>query len=630
MPQHVPAPVEGAASGSAGPVPPPGTVPADGPRPRLAAARGPGALLDWLPLLLAAALWISSLPYVGFRSMGEYGLLDRLPATYYLSLLVLTAGFLAGLRRADTAPWWPALYCAGLLTALKGLPAVLYDSERYPWASKHDAVINHLLADGELRPYEGLSGNMSAYDQWPGFFTLNGGLVRAFGADSAAAYLNWAPVVLGLLTMPVLVLIYRTFSQDRRLVWSAVWIFQLANWVGQDYFAPQGLAFLLHLAVLAVVVRHFVRPGSAGRLRSRSCPDPAAAAVPPSTGTRQRAVRAVVLVPVIVAVNAVHQLTPVMLCATLLALNLTRRYRNPGLLAVAGLIMLAWDLTMGRPLFTETLGTLRDSLGELTRNTRAGYAGQLTGAGPELAGRAGVLMVLAVSVLAGAALLLRRRLAHSALPLLLASVAPVPLFAVNDYGGEMLFRVYLFALPGAAFFAAAALVPAAGGTGARRAGPAVRRLRAAALPVTLTALLAGFLPAYYGKERMYYTPPAETALVTRAIDAAPEGALILAATGSFPKALHRYDRLEHWFFAEQELPGNVEMLKDPARYLSTRLPPGTTAYVVLTRTQEIHTAGEGLLPPGGFAALTRDLAASPLFRVVERTAYGVVLRYDSP
>ncbi|WP_307820479.1 hypothetical protein [Streptomyces silvae] len=629
MPQHVPAQVEGDTAGSAEPVPPPGAVPGETPR-RVPGARGPRALLTGLPLLLAAALWGLSLPHIGFRSMGEYGLLDRLPVTYYLSLLVLTAGFLAALRRAGTAPWWPALYCAGLLMALKGVPAVLYDSERYPWASKHDAVVNHLLANGELRPDEHLSGNMSAYDQWPGFFTLNGGLVRAFGADGAATYLNWAPIVLGLLTMPVLILIYRTFSEDRRLVWTAVWIFQLANWVGQDYFAPQGLAYLLHLAVLAVVVRHFVRPGAAGRLRSRSWPDPAAAAVPPPTGTRQRAVCVVVLVPLLVAINAVHQLTPVMLCVTLLAFSLTRRYRNLGLLAVAGALMLAWDLTMGRPLFTETLGTLRDSLGQLTQNSRAGYAGQLTGAGPELAGRANVLMVLAVAVLAGAALLLRRRLVHSALPLLLASVAPVPLFVVNDYGGEMLFRVYLFALPGAAFFAAAALVPAAGGTGAHRVRPAVRRICAVALPVTLVALLAGFMPSYYGKERMNYTPPAETALVTRTLDRAPEGSLILATTGSFPQALHRYDRLEHWFFAEQELPENVGMLKDPAGYLSTRLPPATTAYVILTRTQDIYTAGEGLLPPGGFAALTRDLTASPLFHVVERTGYGVVLRYDSP
>ncbi|MER7485201.1 hypothetical protein ABTY20_04575 [Streptomyces sp. NPDC126497] len=626
MQQRVPVPTTGSSES-------PG--PASGPK---EPGRGPGGGRgSWplpsgppdaglLTLPLATGLWCHALPRIGFREMGDYGLLDRLPASYYLSLLVLTAGFVLSLRRAGTAPWWPAAHCAALLCALKAPPAVLYDAVRYPWASKHDAVVDTLLANGELRPGAALSGNMSAYDQWPGFFTLNAGLVRAFGVEGAAAYANWAPVALGLLTMPVLVLLYRTFCEDWRLVWTAVWIFQLANWVGQDYFAPQGLAYLLHLTVIAVVLRHFVRPGSAGRLRDRTTLDPAAAGVPPPTGTRQRAVCVVVLAPLIAAVNATHQLTPVMLCVCLFALTLTRRYRNHGLLAVAVLLMLAWDLTMGRPLFVETLSTLEESIGELTRNSRAGYAGRLTGPGPELAGTANVLMVLAVAALAALALVLRRRLVRSALPLLLVSAAPVPLFAVNDYGGEMLFRVYLFGLPGAAFFAAAALVPAAG-VRPGRARTLRRGAAAVALPAVLLVLTAGFLPSYYGKERMYYTPPEETALVTRTLDNAPDGSLILSTSGSFPQALHRYDRLEHWFFAERELPENERMLEDPARHLADGIPPGTRAYVVLTRTQDVYTAGEGLLPAGGFETLRTKLSASPLFRTVESHPYGVVLEY---
>ncbi|GGT35357.1 hypothetical protein [Streptomyces purpureus] len=618
-----------AGSGSATSVPP-GPAPHGGGTPPPHVRRTAVPDLAWLPpalLLLGLGLWAYALPRIDFRTMDDYGLLDRLPAAFYASLLVLTAGFLVSLRRAGTSPGWPLAHCVALLVALKAPPAVLYDSVRYPWASKHDAVVNTMLGVGELRPNAALSGNMSAYDQWPGFFTLNAALVRAFGVESTAVYLNWAPIVLGLITLPVLVLIYRTFTEDWRLVWTAVWIFQLANWVGQDYLAPQGFAYVLHLSVLAVVLRHFVRPGSAGRLRDRAYLDPAAAAVPPPTGPRQRAVCVLILAPLIAAINAAHQLTPVMLCAALFVLSLTRRYRNYGLLVVSGLLMLTWDLTMGRPLFLETLGTLRESIGELTENSRAGYAGQLTGPGPELAGRANIAMVLAVVALAGIAVLGRRRLTRSALPLLLVSIAPVPLFAVNDYGGEMLFRVYLFGLPGAAFFAAAALVPATAGAHRSRGGLARRRTAAVALPVVIVALAAGFLPSYYGKETMYYTPPAETELVTRAIDRLPKDGLILATSGSFPQALHRYDQVEHWFFAEQELPENEKMLVDPARYLADGIPPGTTAHVVLTRTQDIYTAGEGLLPPGGFATLRARLKASPLFTTVEEHPYGIVLAY---
>ncbi|QIQ04499.1 hypothetical protein [Streptomyces liangshanensis] len=579
----------------------------------------------WLLLVAGGSLWAWSLPRIGFRDIGDFGLLDRFPVVFYVSLAVLSAGFLVSLRRAGNAPWWPLTYCVAMLVALKAPPALLYDSVRYAWASKHDAVIARLLSEGTFHPYTELSGGMSAYDQWPGFFSLNAALVRAFGVEGAAAYTNWAPVAFGLLMIPVLVLIYRTFTDDRRLVWTAVWIFQLANWVGQDYLAPQAFAYLVFLTVFAVVVRHFVRPGSAGRLRDPAHLDPAAAPVPPSATRRQRAVGVAVLVPLIAAVNASHQLTPVMLCMTLTALCLTRRYRNLGLLVVTGAVMLAWDLTMGRPLFLDTLGTLRDSAGQLLKNSRPGFAGEPTGPGPELVGTANILMVVALAVLAGSAVLLRRRLTHGALPLLLAAAAPVPLFAVNDYGGEMLFRVYLFGLPGTAFFAAAALVPAAAQAG--RARRLARRVAVVALPVALIALLAGFLPSYYGKEGMQYAPPAETALVERAYDRAPEGSLILATTGSFPGAYYHYDRYERWFFTEQEVPENLRMLKDPAGYLDAGIPPGRTAYVILTPTQEEATIGEGYLPAGGFARMSEALKRSPHFRVVEESRYGLVLEH---
>ncbi|MGW2795360.1 hypothetical protein ACWC9H_36340 [Streptomyces sp. NPDC001251] len=634
MQHRVPAPARGSAQQ------PPGEAAderADGPaagarRRSVPDLMRPQILFTWLPLATATALWVYSLPGIDFRHMDDWGLIDRLPAAFYLSLAVLTGGFVVSLRRAGTAPWWPGLYSVALLFALKAPTSILYDSVRYPWASKHDAVVNHLLANQELRPGVPLSGNMAAYDQWPGFFTLNAGLVRAFGVDTAASYLNWAPLFYGVVLIPVLVLIYRTFAEDWRLVWTGVWIFEVANWVGQDYFSPQGMALILDLAVLAVVFRHFVRPGAAGELRSRANLDPAAASVPPPTTGRQRAVCVAILAPLIAAINFTHQLTPVMLCVALFALNLTRRYRNPGLLAVTAVIMLIWDVTMGRPLFVETLSSLKESVGNLLNNSRAGYAGELTGPGPVLQGRADIVMVLVVAVLAAIAVVLRRKLVKSALPLLLVSVAPVPLFAVNDYGGEMLFRVYLFGLPGAAFFAAAALVPAAAGQGGGRIRPVVRRrVAAVALPVVLALLVAGFIPAYYGKERMYYTPPAETAMVTRLLDSAPKGSMILAVTGSFPQALHRYDQLEHWYVAEQEEPQNAIMLRDPVGYLEPQLPrDGRPVYFVLTRTQDVYTAGEGLLPAGGFAELRSKLEASPRFRVLERTPYGEILQYIPP
>src|SRR5690606_39710902 len=95
-----------------------------------------------------------------------------------------------------------------------------------------------------------------------------------------------------MLLLPLL-LIYRTFTEDRRLIWTGVWLFFVANWVGQDYFSPQSVAFALHLGVLAVVLRRYGRSGGARR--------------------RGQAVWTAVIVVMVTAIVISHQLTPGML-----------------------------------------------------------------------------------------------------------------------------------------------------------------------------------------------------------------------------------------------------------------------------------------------------------------------------
>lgn len=69
------------------------------------------------------------------------------------------------------------------------------------------------------------------------------------------------------------------------------------------------------------------------------------------------------------------------------------------------------------------------------------------------------------------------------------------------------------------------------------------------------------------------------------------------------------------------------MLRDPVGYLDAGIPEGRPAYVILTRTQERATTGEGYLPYGGFARMSEALKASPLFRVVEENEHGLVLEH---
>ena len=68
-------------------------------------------------------------------------------------------------------------------------------------------------------------------------------VTKITGAKSAISFANWcAGSIRGLYLLP-LMMIFRRATNDRRLIWLAVWTFYIANWIGQDYLSPQ--AFML-------------------------------------------------------------------------------------------------------------------------------------------------------------------------------------------------------------------------------------------------------------------------------------------------------------------------------------------------------------------------------------------------
>ncbi len=75
--------------------------------------------------------------------------------------------------------------------------------------------------------------------------------------QSPLSYAAWGPVFFNLLWLPALLFIFHTATEDRRLSWLAVWFFYLGNWIGQDYFSPQALAYFLYLVVLAICLAWF-------------------------------------------------------------------------------------------------------------------------------------------------------------------------------------------------------------------------------------------------------------------------------------------------------------------------------------------------------------------------------------
>ena len=196
------------------------------------------------------------------------------------------------------------------------------------------------------------------------------------------------------------------------------------------------------------------------------------------------------------------------------------------------------------------------------------------------------------------------------------AAAPLALFAFGNYEGELLFRIYLFALPFLAYFAAHAFL-----AGARR-----RVLAGAGFGLAALALLAGFVVAYYGKDRQFYFSPQEVAASRLVYEHAPRGALVIEGTRGYPGQFRNYERLDYVTLSREPRDSQARVLAHPVGRLSDWIddPPRPGAYVIITRSQKAEVAELGVMPHGSLDRIERALARSRRFRTLVRNRDAVV------
>ncbi|MFI7443305.1 glycosyltransferase [Nonomuraea indica] len=574
-------------------------------------------------LPVSTILWGLSLRSVNLDEMTDLGLLTVLPATFWVAIALMVIGFVALLGDRHALELWHAGYVLILIAVLHATPSLLYPTLRYSWAWKHVSVIDYLIRHGATDPG---TGPLSAYHQWPGFFSFFALMTEAAGLDNAIDIAKWGPLAFNVATLLPLLLLFRTVTRDRQLIWGAIWVYFSCSWVGQDYFSPQATTLALYLIVLAVVVRRFRR----GPIRAGDDPDGLAAEPPPMTSTYTRLTWTLLLVVPIAAIASSHQLTPLMLVSTLAFLFVLRRYRNFGILLLSTALAGGWAVIVAWSLLESKLNYIIESLGDARSNLNAGLValgdvapGQVIVAYADRA-LSGGLWLLAIA----GAVLRRRWLRRPGLPLLMIGLSPLVFLAAGSYGGEIIFRVYLFTLPLTAFLAASVFLPN------RRTW-----VRVTVLPLVLLLMVAGFFFGNYGKEQSNYFTLDEVRLVKQLHRIAPDNSLIVAPTFYLPGAYDDYDKFAQLWLDElppsrtavPNLPAYVptlsEFVKQPTPSLislMSKIPPGAKAYLVLNRAQRPATETAGILPKGTIDRLKREVESSGRFTLVLSSPGGVV------
>lgn len=575
----------------------------------------------WL-LLVACVFWLASLQTTDLDRMGGYGLLSALPVTFYAALAVITAGFLLGVRHEMSSRLlFP--YLILFIVVVHASPVFLYGTLRYAWAWKHVGVVDYFMRTHTINPHLSF---LPVYQNWPGFFGLSTTLTEAVGLRSALSFAAWAPPVFELLNLAAVWVVFGALTEDRRVRLTASWFFLIANWVGQNYFAPQAFVFFLTLVTFGIVLTSLSRRPAAPRLLRRVVPalrDSASTAMPAATSGTAGTVAILCVIFAVVATS--HPLTPLVLTASLVGLALFGVLRVRTIPVIMGAMTVGWLLTGARTYWFDNTSSIFQGFGSFGTNVSSNLV-QLSNveASQKIVSQMGRLQVGVIALLALIGLgrrLLRGNWDAAAVVLL---CSPMVILVGGNYDGEALFRVFLFALPFAAFFIALLLYPSRdSGTGALTT----------AFAIGISAVvLVGFLFAYYGKDSWSYFTRSEIRAASIVYDRAPDGTLLVEGTRDYPNQFRDAERFTYVTLANEPTRSVERVIDHPVAKLAEWLgdPRYQAAYLLITRAQKEQIDAIGPLPRGSLQRIEDAVLASPRFDVVFHDRDATLVRVARP
>jgi hypothetical protein len=553
-------------------------------------------LVAVLPAIAALALWWMGAHGINLERTTDIGLVSALPWEVFVALALLTIGFTRCLTLRPLSVPMLAFYAVALGIVLYGTTAIAEPVTGTKIVWRHAGIVDEIANAGAVDP------RIDAYFNWPGFFALFAFLAEAAGLRGVIGLARWAPLFFNLAFLVALYALFTRLTADRRHAWLATWVFLIANWVAQDYFAPQAMGYLLYLVILVLLFTFFapiIGPDPAGHEPGTARPNLEAMA----------AMGAIILL--FAATVASHQLTPWAVLSATSVLVLAGRCRARRLPLLMGVMILAWLVFMTTGFLSGHLEQLLGGVGDVSGAASANVGSRVGGSSGHLVvvGARGALTG-AVWVLAGIGWWRRRRLGHDDRAVVLLALAPFPLLFLQAYGGEMLMRVYFFGLPFMAFLAAGAILSRrAPGTGAPQ--------HQWVLPAFVClALTTGFLFARYGNERFDYFTDTDLAAVQRLYEVAEPGSVVIAASNNLPwqgqdYADYRYRLVTN--FGEEGADAEAVAQTVMATMLARH---ETGAYFILTRSQRVYQEAMGGLPDGSLERIDALLRSSSAISLV--------------
>lgn len=365
---------------------------------------------------LALVAWLICLPTVGHAPASAYGLLVAAsPALVVALLLVIVAALLALRHRSATGLFAAAVASVAVLRFTVSLATAV---PLYPWTYKHIAIVDY------IDRYHFVVRGTDIYHNWPGLFALTAWADELTGV-SPMAIAHWFTPVYHLAVLPLVYAAARAWRRTPLVSAATVFVFEVCSFISQDYYSPQAMGYLLALGVIV--------------------------------GLGESAYRRAASIPVLVVFAAVlitHQLTPfwlVLVAGGLMTLRRLKPWWLPMAFAAMALGYVYFNYAVVK---RYGVVTSTDPLQNIRLTARAV---------PEFGFRVAFYGTIACYLIAfgttAAVLTLRlaghrfarlRRYRHEWRAPAVLALSPLLLLLVQGYGGEAIFRVFLYAVPGLA------------------------------------------------------------------------------------------------------------------------------------------------------------------------------------
>jgi hypothetical protein len=555
----------------------------------------------------ALGIWVWAIQGIHASRIGGTGFIDAVHPTFFVATSLLALAFVTALASPRTPRWLLVLQVASLIAMLYATVVIVEPLPRFNTAWIHAGFTDYIAQHGQTLP------SYDARFSWPGFFSFTALLSRAAGLQSPVELLRWTPVYSNAVYAIGVYAIATTATKNERARWLAVWLFLSFNWVGQDYFSPQGFANLLAICCIVILLRWFRTP----------VPSPADAHFPRTVSLLGRAPDEVVaedadpkrrmlllaLLLVLFGTSVVsHQLTPPVIVIWVAVLVITLRTREQVLPLALGLVFLLW---LSFATVTYWSGHLHDIFGSLLQPGQAlhqNLTSRVSGSASRLIVQRITLGFTALAYLLGGIGFLRRlRTGRGDLTFALLALAPFSVVFLQSYGGEALLRSVFLGLPFVTVLGAMAFFP-------RPTVPSVGK--ALCIGTLLAGMAPLFLVARYGNESWQYETPAEYAAFQYVYDHAPRGSVLVSVAGEVAWGYRDVGKIV--------LTGN-QALTNPAvadHELSVRAPD---AYLIVTKSQVAYGRKFVGLPANWARRLESALLGTGRYRVAFSNADAQVL-----